>query len=262
MAAVHTARHGSVRVNVMRNGGTERYAIRWFPVVGGPERRESFNGAKHGLSAKQRAIERAEEIARGISQGLADVLTLTNSDRDNYRVAVRALEPFGMSLHEAAQMLADAQSFVTPFGREIRGVCREWSEAQKILGNGVSLLEIVREWNQRHLFEQCEYYQFRPPPEPMVAASSTGADIPEAPGIYFVWNGGQIVYVGRSASMHRRCRVGIKHHAVFAGDWVSWLEEPLFRLKFAEAFFIGMLHPTRNFAGPILTSPGQPTSPS
>ena len=250
MPAVYTARAGAVRIHVMRDG-PGRYAIRWYPVVDGGAVRERFK-------EKSAAIARADEIAMAIARGLADVLTLSNSDRDSYRVAVRALEPLGMSLHAAAQVVAESAAVVAPFGRDTLSVCREWSEAQRILGPGVSLIEVVREWNQRHLFEQCEYYQFRPPPEPMLAATDNGNGIPEVPGIYFVWNAGQIVYVGRSASLHRRCRIGAKHHAVFDGDWISWLEEPLFRLKFAEAFFVGMLHPERNFAGAALTKPPQP----
>ncbi len=81
----------------------------------------------------------------------------------------------------------------------------------------------------------------------MAVAGGTNEGLPDASGIYFVWNNGQVVYVGRSARLSARCFISQKHHAIFHGDLISWLEEPLARLKIMEAFYIGTLKPARNF---------------
>src|SRR6266496_1714263 len=112
-------------------------------------------------------------------------------------------------------------------------------------------LEVARDWKRRHLGEHCEYFQYTSVPAPRIKANNRGEGLPSAPGIYFVWEGLRCVYVGRSANLSLRCVLG-KHPALKPGDVLSWIEEPVVRLKVAEAFYIGTLRPERNFrAAPL-----------
>src|SRR5262249_25288560 len=49
------------------------------------------------------ARQRAHELATQIARGHLDVLSLTNSDRDNYVSAMQLLAPLGVPLHVAIQ---------------------------------------------------------------------------------------------------------------------------------------------------------------
>ena len=92
----------------------------------------------------------------------------------------------------------------------------------------------------------CELHQYAPVPAPMVEASNLAEGIPDFSGIYFVWAGRNVVYVGQSVKLSGRC--GIRYHdQIFAGEMLSWVPEPLPRLNFAESFYIGILRPERNF---------------
>jgi integrase len=90
---VHVARVGNVRVPVYRYPDG-RYCVAWRQIAGAPRKRETF-------PTKNAAVTRAEEIAIAIANSLADVVTLTSADRDNYRRAVHALTPLGIPLHAA-----------------------------------------------------------------------------------------------------------------------------------------------------------------
>ncbi len=69
--------------------------------------------------------------------------------------------------------------------------------------------------------------------------------IPAAPGIYFLWVGWTVVYVGQSINL--RQRLVSSHHGFSDGCRASFIEFPSDALNFAEAFYIGILHPVRNF---------------
>jgi len=92
----------------------------------------------------------------------------------------------------------------------------------------------------------CELHQYALVPAPMVHASDLAEGIPSVSGIYFVWAGGKVVYVGQSVKLSGRCAIRY-HDQIFAGDMLSWVPEPLLRLNFAESFYIGILKPERNF---------------
>lgn len=85
-------------------------------------------------------------------------------------------------------------------------------------------------------------------PGPMIESNEEGRGLPAASGIYFVWSGGVVVYVGQSI---RLCdRVKCRHHdAVWSGDWISWLEVSPDCLNWTESFYIGVCRPIRNFGG-------------
>ncbi len=82
-------------------------------------------------------------------------------------------------------------------------------------------------------------------PPPMIDAGWDGSGLPEKSGIYFVWDGDSVVYVGQSTNLNSRVRA--KNHAwVYLGDKISWLEIPSDDLFFHETYFIGLCRGRRN----------------
>lgn len=82
------------------------------------------------------------------------------------------------------------------------------------------------------------------PPKPILPASDC-ISLPDRPGIYFVWSGDRVVYVGQSIKLSSRCHLK-RHDKIKDEDWISWLEMPAADLYFAECFYIGILQPERN----------------
>ena len=243
---VYIAHCGAVTIQVHRYGvnrsGSIRYSIDWRQFAGAPVTRERFSGS----TGREKAIARADEIAKAIANSQADVLTLSTADRDAYRYVLQRLSPTGVTLVAAVEDYVAVRHAI-PAGHSLHSVCSEWLQAKELLGPGVSVLEVVRDWLKRHVGQHYEYFQHPEPPKPILEATSNGAGLPRASGIYFVWSEGKIVYVGLSRNLAVRCRIGMKHSAILAGDWLSWLEEATPRLKMAEAFYIGTLKPKRNF---------------
>ena len=55
-----------------------------------------------------------------------------------------------------------------------------------------------------------------------------------------------MAYVGQARNLRNRY-FARRHHAIMDGDTVSWLLFPEAELNWAEAFYIGVLRPARNF---------------
>lgn len=83
-------------------------------------------------------------------------------------------------------------------------------------------------------------------PKPMLEVDRNITGIPNTSGIYFVWSGKVIVYVGQSINLKNRLNPSSHEHINY-GDYISYLEIDRSDLQFAEAFFIGLLRPVRNF---------------
>lgn len=90
-----------------------------------------------------------------------------------------------------------------------------------------------------------EIYPDAPPPT--VEASKYGDGLPQEPGIYFVWRDDICEYVGQSVQIVNRARLG--HEKIRPGDRISWLPFDRSELNFAEAYYIGIMRPRRNFMG-------------
>lgn len=86
----------------------------------------------------------------------------------------------------------------------------------------------------------------RVPTEEYVHANATGEGVPEICGVYFVWEGDIVAYIGQSINLQKRLRT-VGHNHVRDGDRVSWLEFSEQDLDFAESFYIGICRPHRNF---------------
>jgi len=88
---------------------------------------------------------------------------------------------------------------------------------------------------------------YRKIPTPTIVPTFEGIGLPDRPGIYFVFNGGILMYVGQSNCIQRRARLG--HGKIFETDLLSYLECPIDALNFVECFYIGIGQPWRNFNG-------------
>lgn len=89
------------------------------------------------------------------------------------------------------------------------------------------------------------------PERPQVRVSTANRElIPEQSGCYFAWEDSTVRYVGQAVNLRKRLRPS--HHAVESSHWLSWVSLPLEELDFAEAFYIGVLRPTKNIAKPVI----------
>lgn len=88
--------------------------------------------------------------------------------------------------------------------------------------------------------------EYPDPPPPMVKPRPDGIGMPIISGIYFVWEKGEIVYVGQSIDLNARVRLGRRHHAVYEDDMLSFVQMDRNNLLWAECHYIGLLKPKRN----------------
>jgi hypothetical protein len=89
------------------------------------------------------------------------------------------------------------------------------------------------------------------PERPKVRVTTADRElIPELSGCYFAWEDSTVRYVGQAVNLRKRLRPS--HHAVESNHWLSWVSLPLEELDFAEAFYIGVLRPTKNIAKPVI----------
>ena len=94
---------GNARVKIYKgeSGGYDLFTVVHYQ--NGKRIRENFRNERN-------ATARAQEIATAIEKGRAEVLQLTNSDRENYLAAIRALRPLGIPLHAAVNEFVAAQT--------------------------------------------------------------------------------------------------------------------------------------------------------
>ena len=87
---------------------------------------------------------------------------------------------------------------------------------------------------------------YPPVPKPDIYPSEDGKGIPETSGVYFLWKGEEVVYVGKSVNLNGRLRVG-GHHRLEHCHRISFVETEYRILDWAECFYIGILQPYDNF---------------
>ena len=92
----HIVKAGNAVVKIYRGkaGGYDLFTVVHYRD--GVRRRHTF-----GKYADARS--HAQEVATQIAHGQLDVLSLTNSDRDNYVAAMNLLEPFGIPLRSPSK---------------------------------------------------------------------------------------------------------------------------------------------------------------
>lgn len=84
------------------------------------------------------------------------------------------------------------------------------------------------------------------PLQPRLSPTLDGAGLPEASGIYFVWESGMtLAYVGQATVLSNRVCLR-KHKHLRSTDEITYIIIPLIDLYYAEQFYIGLLKPSRN----------------
>jgi integrase len=98
-----TVRTGNTRIKIYKSksGNYHLFTVVWHRKS--KRIRENFRNERDATS-------RAQEIATAIEKGRMEVLQLTNSDRESYLAAVRALRPFGIPLHAAIEEFVAART--------------------------------------------------------------------------------------------------------------------------------------------------------
>lgn len=91
------------------------------------------------------------------------------------------------------------------------------------------------------LYERAKYF-FPPPPPPEFAACDA-AKAPRCPGVYFIYDGDQIVYVGESICVGNRLA---NHPHATSRRLASVIRCDTLQRKRLEAFYIGLLNPRLN----------------
>ena len=83
-------------------------------------------------------------------------------------------------------------------------------------------------------------------PNPTDAPTERGENLPYSSGIYFLWEGERIVYVGQSKYLCNRLRLGT-HHILKQHHKISFVLIDMKQLTWAECYYIGICKPLLNF---------------
>ena len=91
------------------------------------------------------------------------------------------------------------------------------------------------------LYERAKYF-FPPPPAAWVGFDSLDA-LPHTAGVYFIWEGTSVVYVGETIDLKARLRF---HEHASSCRSISFIECDKRQRRRLEAFYIGVLDPHLN----------------
>lgn len=84
-------------------------------------------------------------------------------------------------------------------------------------------------------------------PPASIPATEFGDGLPEASGIYFLWDQGRVHYVGQAIRLNQRVRLKGSHHILKPYMTISYLPFDTRDLNWAECWYIGTLRPLGNF---------------
>jgi integrase len=105
-----------------KSGGYDLFTVAYY--LNGHRKRDTF-----GKLADARA--HGVEVATQIARGRLDMLTLTNSDRESYVMAIERLQPFGIPLHAAIEEYASAREQLN--GEGLMGVVRDFNARRRLV---------------------------------------------------------------------------------------------------------------------------------
>jgi len=83
-------------------------------------------------------------------------------------------------------------------------------------------------------------------PAPSTTPSRHPASLPAASGVYFLWNGTAVEYVGKARRLCERVRLG-SHHVLRGDHQISYLLFDYADVDWAECYYIGVARPPLNF---------------
>jgi len=83
-------------------------------------------------------------------------------------------------------------------------------------------------------------------PHPTFMPHREGIGLPETAGVYFLWSGDAVEYVGKATRLSNRLRLG-SHHILREDHLISFVFADACNLDWTECFYIGALRPKLNF---------------
>ena len=89
-------------------------------------------------------------------------------------------------------------------------------------------------------------HSYPPVPPPELAPTKMGDGLPDHPGIYFLWEGETIDYVGQSICLCGRLKLG-SHHVMQPHHRISYVYCERHALSWTECHYIGLAKPKKNF---------------
>jgi len=181
-------------------------------------------------------------------QGMSDTLDFSSKAIKSLPGQHQRLTDIHNRLHERAINLRKREENLTAEAvakkvvRKVRRDCGR-KTAKKI----AELQQLLRASKWREwMFQTNDGYQDVPPPMCSAPSDKHKTDVPAKPGVYFVWCGSVVEYVGQSVCLSNRANIA-NHQNIHDGDQLSWLEYPPGQLDFAESYHIGVCCPRRNF---------------
>jgi hypothetical protein len=127
-----------------------------------------------------------------------------------------------------------------------RKMVRLWNKQKAEARATDILVERANKHTRPDLIEVIQRNGFVPVPPPLLRADEimiNGTAVPNKPGIYFIWEGPLVAYVGQSNNLAQRL---LKHPHLQPDDKISYLCVDSSELFYHEAFYIGICRPLRN----------------
>jgi len=130
---------------------------------------------------------------------------------------------------------------------------KSWSLADELRSTKKALAkerqkstELERALSVARLQASCGNAEYPAVSMTFVDPSAHGKSLPPSSGIYFLWEGDIVKYVGQSVRLNNRLRLG-HHHILSAHHRISFVPIEVRMLDWAECHYIGLLRPSLNF---------------
>jgi hypothetical protein len=103
----------------------------------------------------------------------------------------------------------------------------------------------LREAASRRWSPMCDVHEMPVVPADGLPITNNRA-LPQESGVYFVWVGEVVVYVGESVNLSQRVVLSHPKVNAMAGEWASWVRCPYSDNFWWESFYIWLCRPERN----------------
>lgn len=197
-------------------------------------------------------LERLEEACRQKRADLDVIVKELDRERTTLRNRKRKMRrhrelAITREREEIASSIRKARSRLRKLRSEIREV------QSQLKSTRIEMTEAIRtrdSWlgKQPNQSVPAKGWQIQPVPAPVFMVLASGipeeSPLPDSPGVYFIWEAGEVVYVGKSTNLGQRVRNS--HGKILRGDAVSWLCYEAAVITPVEHFYIGILNPKRN----------------